>query len=750
MTKKQKANAHAVAPRRENFIIFTGFTIVLVAHTLIISPTTKYSVDLKLPLSQSLILLLALYAALQKLRAAQFSIKLLAKNDIRTGTVKAIFIALGGYLLVCAVSVFVSNYRLASLYEFNKVVTYALLFWVMVTSTPPPAFITRLLGVLLALSFVVAVYSIIQYLGLDVLVGATGVTGTFGNANFLAGFLVVVIPIATVFSAIASGVKRRLYLALFFLLLISLGLSQTRGAWIACAVELILIWGFYIKFWRSRTEMIPSVTAAKFLVALMIVSVTVIVFVQPESIPRIASAFDSSNYHVSTPEAGVTSSIQVRIAIWRSALKMISDAPILGHGIGTFMIIFPRYRFAYHHTDGIGHNTYHAHSEYLEILSETGTIGIIVFIVFMALCLRSGFRFVCTDRTTNTSLLVQGCLISVIGLLIHSAFTVDLRFTSGLYLWLMLGIIARPQSPPGRGAGVSKLPGDGARVESEPVLNSGNRERAKSIAFSAIAIVLAAFLLPFYIKPAKASLLLKRGEVAEVNKDYSRALESYKAALSVFPIMYPAYYAAGYLYQVHEKNPKKALEVYTRLMNYAPDFAQVHFQTALALKSLGEYTDAIRELTRSKELNPYHKGVRFNLAMCSFENGDLRRAEADFKTALKFHATDKQIDLDYDLAILERLLVIYHDRQDWAGALEYGQALVVLDPENAAVHSNLGSIFAQTGKKAEALKYFKKAMKINPGFAAGYENLSVFYTVEGMFQEAEALRRDMERRFSTE
>ena len=67
-----------------------------------------------------------------------------------------------------------------------------------------------------------------------------------------------------------------------------------------------------------------------------------------------------------------------RLAHWFAGLHMFLDHPLLGVGIGNYADAYPRY-FITIFTDPLGH----AHNYYINIAAETGTIGLIAFVLFL-------------------------------------------------------------------------------------------------------------------------------------------------------------------------------------------------------------------------------------------------------------------------------------------------------------------------------------------------------------------------------
>lgn len=70
---------------------------------------------------------------------------------------------------------------------------------------------------------------------------------------------------------------------------------------------------------------------------------------------------------------------EIRPLIWKDTLKVIKDYPVTGTGMGTFSYIFPKYR-SFRADDK---NLKYAHSDYLQLVSETGIFGLVFAIGFL-------------------------------------------------------------------------------------------------------------------------------------------------------------------------------------------------------------------------------------------------------------------------------------------------------------------------------------------------------------------------------
>jgi O-antigen ligase len=69
-----------------------------------------------------------------------------------------------------------------------------------------------------------------------------------------------------------------------------------------------------------------------------------------------------------------------RVGIWEGALAAWKDAPILGWGVGSWSTVYPRYSWI---NPAAPLNVSDAHNIFLQILVETGIIGIVIFVIFL-------------------------------------------------------------------------------------------------------------------------------------------------------------------------------------------------------------------------------------------------------------------------------------------------------------------------------------------------------------------------------
>jgi O-antigen ligase len=190
---------------------------------------------------------------------------------------------------------------------------------------------------------------------------------------------------------------------LFVLLIVIL---QTRSVWFAGLVLLACLAPWKV---LRRSESLFVLKRKKWpgIVILVAISLSVI-FVGYFSYSSISSAH----------------TLNVRISLWQSTIKMIADHFFSGVGGGNWQIHFPEYGLQ--NFDKIiadGYLTYQRpHNDFLWVFAETGLIGFMVFISIFLISLRPLFSFFNLTTADNQSLAARTVTGCVMGYMIISFF----------------------------------------------------------------------------------------------------------------------------------------------------------------------------------------------------------------------------------------------------------------------------------------------------------------------------------------
>lgn len=188
------------------------------------------------------------------------------------------------------------------------------------------------------------------------------VTGNFANPGHLGGFLALSVIVSLLtwqekgFSFKGKNIllPSALLLQIFVLLA-----SNSRAAWLAVIIPIFfLLTKKYSAFYRGWVMKLSSLV--------------------------LVLALCTGLYYYKKASA------DVRVLTWKSSLLMIRDAPVFGHGIGSFAANYMPYQARYleGYPDNfslIADNNLIAFNEFIHLTCEQGMVGLLLFICLLAL-----------------------------------------------------------------------------------------------------------------------------------------------------------------------------------------------------------------------------------------------------------------------------------------------------------------------------------------------------------------------------
>jgi len=181
---------------------------------------------------------------------------------------------------------------------------------------------------------------------------------------------------------------------------------------VACAVALTR--------WHGRARL-----AASGVVVLALVGVSV-------ASPLVLERFERGvNELRNARQASELTSMGIRVVIWENSLELVREAPIVGHGLGSFEREYPRV-VARNETGWRATASADPHNQYLYFLAETGVVGLLAFLWWIAAALRQPASG--ASRVAGIALLVSWCLTS----LFSSHFK---AFNEGHMIMVFLGVL---------------------------------------------------------------------------------------------------------------------------------------------------------------------------------------------------------------------------------------------------------------------------------------------------------------------
>jgi len=254
--------------------------------------------------------------------------------------------------------------------------------------------------------------------------------GPFINRHHFAGYmeLTLALPLGLLFSGSIEAHKRPLYAFAALLMGVALIMTNSRGGMISLAAEilfLLVVAGFSIrheeKGKRVRTVLVRGALAAGLVIVL------------------IAGAFAIGGADVFNRLLGTTNAADPttgRSHYWSVTLDVIKTNPILGSGLGSLSVIYPRFD-----TRNGMYRLEQAHNDYLQTLADGGIVGAILGLSFLIILFRKGFMRRKTEDKFRRGV-ATGALAGCFAVLVHSAFDFTLHTTANALLFLVLAAMA--------------------------------------------------------------------------------------------------------------------------------------------------------------------------------------------------------------------------------------------------------------------------------------------------------------------
>lgn len=248
---------------------------------------------------------------------------------------------------------------------------------------------------------------------------STYVSQPFYNDHTIYGAaLAFFIPFALLFYVRAKGKNKILYLSLLILLSVGLFFSFSRAAWLS-----LLVAGICFLFTRIRYRWWWfSILCVAMIV---ILSSTKEPFYEEVFRSKAISNKEDITEHVqSVTNVDSDVSNAERINRWKCALRMFADRPLTGFGPGTYQFYYGNYQnrlemtriSTYHGTKG------HAHSEYLNRLSEIGWPGCLFFVCAALAVFYTGYKMIRQKKNGEEKDIILVCMLSLITFYVHGFF----------------------------------------------------------------------------------------------------------------------------------------------------------------------------------------------------------------------------------------------------------------------------------------------------------------------------------------
>jgi O-antigen ligase len=250
--------------------------------------------------------------------------------------------------------------------------------------------------------------------------------GPYVNRNHFAGLVELIIPmgLSILLLRVESRDRMSLLMVLTLLPIGALFLSASRGGIAAFFLEVGLVVILALLRGRGRIQFVVGAI-------LLLLACGFVVWL---GAGRAIARFEAYQ-KLEVSEAR-------RAEMLRDSWRIFVDHPLAGTGVGTLETVFPRYETLY---DGSIVN--HTHNDYVEALAESGVIGGVIGICFLAFFFRLAWMRILEAPNRLDLALHIGALSACCALLAHSLVDFNLHIPSNSLLFLIQSGLATSVTP---------------------------------------------------------------------------------------------------------------------------------------------------------------------------------------------------------------------------------------------------------------------------------------------------------------
>lgn len=324
-------------------------------------------------------------------------------------------------LILMAVSVTYSQDKKLAVSETARFLSYICLFFIIkykITESKEYHFLINSYIFTTILLCIFGIYQFFTYAGLNKKFASytsysikVKIASTLTNPNNYAAYLLLcVFPVFMLLIYEKRKLKKSLYLLTFLIITVNIVLTFSRNVYLGFALGMLVLIVIYSK--KLLAAFIPLIAAA----------------LAVPQIRRRLSEISSSSLDIS------------RIKLWKTALLMFKDHPLLGVGNGNYLANYNEYikkypSLYYEYSDHPTHNSY------LKVLSELGIFGIVIFAAMLLFIVINLYKFIkdCEDKYFRY--FYTGFFASSIGFLFMNLFD-NFFFVpkTTTYFWIMVSI----------------------------------------------------------------------------------------------------------------------------------------------------------------------------------------------------------------------------------------------------------------------------------------------------------------------
>ncbi len=586
----------------------------------------------------------------------------------------------------------------------------------------------RLFGVMLGVSFITVVYGFLQYFGkAEIHQGNTRLDATFGNATYLAIFLVFHLFLIAIFTVWFRNLYARIGLGiLMFLELVILFFTATRGA-ILGFLGGSAIFAFLMVIFSKNKKIRYS---SAFLILLFIVFVAL--FIGFKDIPFIKDNPVLGRFaSISTVEATTES----RFTIWGMSWRGLQEHPILGWGPENYNLVFNKYYEPKLWKQEPWFDR--SHNIVFDWLISAGILGFLAYAGIFGAALYLLWRGYHKGRFSLFESVALTSLFAAYS--VHNLFVFD-NLTSYFMFFSVLAYI---------------------HVFGAEKVQKEQKEQKKSeeIGFAGYLAVTAVFLVVLFslyfinLKPLLASTkLIETLGLAQQGQPIDTVIKNFDQvfAYGTFGTGEAREQLGSYASNVSgaqnispEDKEKILAKAITEMEKQAEATGNKDARYLVFLSGLysraGKYEDALNAAERAIQLSPGKQTLYFMKADALILSDQTAKATEVLKTAYdldpSFSDAAKNLAMVYifsgqkekgdDILVKKfgtttiadiRLVNAYANIGDYAKVRDIWLLIMKSEPNNVQYHVNLAATYLKLNEREKAVEELQKSIELNPDF----------------------------------
>lgn len=483
----------------------------------------------------------------------------------------------------------------------------------------------------------------------------TTVTSTLGHSNFLAQYLIAVLPLCLSLFMKSSKTEETVFWGGGVLIIFScLILTFVRGGWLGFLASTVVFFLLYNLNLKEKKKKAFSVKEKRMAIIFIVVLVIGGMLLSSKSY-IFKTIFISSDKSIETLNPDASKNVEfeykiltalLRFEMWKGTIEMIKKYPVFGVGIGNYSVQSPIFRTA-NELKVDKDLPWWAHNDYLQMTSETGILGISAFLFLVGTFFYKTINALKLMKKEQRIVAI-GLVSSLPATLTHSFFSFNLyQIVPTMLLWLCMGLV------------MASRDGDELRFKfSYPEIIKKYGEAPLKVIAGVAVFVLFSIIYIDSLKPLMADICYTKGERASMREQWEESVPVLEKANKLEPAN-PKYRYALALSYYRTGNFKESLKNGKIAYSLTPYVADVNRILCFAHNEIGneyvskgeidsaikEYDEVIRLIDERKKLKLRHFEVSFlekEMANVYYNRGNIfyrkklyRKALYDYQETLR-------------------------------------------------------------------------------------------------------------------